>query len=77
MTEPGSYQLYCAEFCGTDYPRMRATVPVVPPDECRERLAAIDDGAAAPSEPRDTTADQSAQPAGRARTRSRKLTLFQ
>lgn len=37
-TEPGSYQLYCAEFCGSGHSRMLANMTVMPQDEYQQWL---------------------------------------
>ena len=37
-TETGSYQLYCAEYCGSGHSKMLGTVEVVPQDEYEEWL---------------------------------------
>ncbi|MBT8486959.1 MAG: cytochrome c oxidase subunit II [Phycisphaerales bacterium] len=37
--EPGLYQLFCAEYCGTQHSQMGATVAVYPPDEFDEIIA--------------------------------------
>jgi cytochrome c oxidase subunit 2 len=37
-TETGSYQLYCAEYCGSGHSQMLATVEVMPQDEYEEWL---------------------------------------
>ena len=39
-TRPGRYQLFCAEFCGTDHSRMLGTVIVMSPTEYSDWLAA-------------------------------------
>lgn len=33
VSEPGSYRLFCAEYCGTEHSRMRGRVTVMPADE--------------------------------------------
>lgn len=38
VTETGSYQLYCAEFCGAGHSAMLANVTVIPPDEYQQWL---------------------------------------
>ena len=38
-TEPGSYQLYCAEYCGSGHSQMLGTVQVMPQDEYDAWLA--------------------------------------
>ncbi|WP_424019250.1 cytochrome c oxidase subunit II [Halorientalis pallida] len=37
-TRPGSYRLYCAEYCGSGHARMTGRVVVVPPDDYRDWL---------------------------------------
>ena len=39
ITEEGTYQLYCAEYCGTGHSKMLATVEVVDDEEYEEWLA--------------------------------------
>lgn len=36
--KPGSYQLYCTEYCGKDHSKMLATVHVLPEDEFQETM---------------------------------------
>ncbi|WP_254274048.1 cytochrome c oxidase subunit II [Haloarcula marina] len=38
-TEPGTYQLYCAEYCGSGHSRMLGEVVVMPPDEYDQWIA--------------------------------------
>ena len=38
-TKPGSYHLFCAEYCGTEHARMGGRVIVMPPDEYQTWLA--------------------------------------
>jgi cytochrome c oxidase subunit 2 len=38
-TKPGSYQLFCAEFCGTDHSRMGGSIIVMTPDAYGRWLA--------------------------------------
>jgi cytochrome c oxidase subunit 2 len=38
-TEPGTYDLYCAEFCGTDHSRMMGTIVVMNPADYSKWLA--------------------------------------
>ena len=38
-TEPGTYQLYCAEFCGAGHSSMLANVTVMPQDEYQQWLS--------------------------------------
>ncbi len=38
ITEPGTYQLYCAEFCGAGHSNMLANVTVLPPNEYQQWL---------------------------------------
>jgi len=40
-TKPGSYQLYCTEYCGKDHSKMLATVHVLPYDEFQTRLGKL------------------------------------
>ena len=37
-TEPGSYQLYCAEFCGSGHSRMLVNMTVMPQDDYQQWL---------------------------------------
>ncbi len=37
-TEPGTYKLFCAEYCGTEHAQMGGTVTVMEPSEYREWL---------------------------------------
>lgn len=46
VTKPGTYQAYCAEFCGAGHSRMRAKIVVLPPDQYRQWLAAHENGTA-------------------------------
>lgn len=39
VNEAGSYQLYCAEYCGSGHSSMLGTVEVVPADKYEDRLA--------------------------------------
>jgi cytochrome c oxidase subunit 2 len=39
ITEPGTYQLYCAEYCGAGHSAMLAEIRVLPPDEYEEWVA--------------------------------------
>ena len=36
--KPGSYQLYCTEYCGKDHSKMLATVHVLPEDEFQAKM---------------------------------------
>lgn len=38
VTKPGTYQLYCAEFCGSGHSRMYANVTVLPENEYQDWL---------------------------------------
>jgi cytochrome c oxidase subunit 2 len=38
-TKPGSYRLYCAEYCGTDHSRMRGRVVAMTPSDFAEWLS--------------------------------------
>ncbi|MBX0321530.1 cytochrome c oxidase subunit II [Halomicroarcula sp. F13] len=38
-TEPGTYQLYCAEYCGSGHSKMLGTVQVMPQDEYDQWVA--------------------------------------
>jgi cytochrome c oxidase subunit 2 len=38
ITQPGTYQLYCAEFCGSGHARMYGNITVLPKDEYRDWL---------------------------------------
>jgi cytochrome c oxidase subunit 2 len=38
ITEPGTYQLYCAEFCGSGHSRMLGNITVLPKDKYRDWL---------------------------------------
>ncbi|MCH2137909.1 MAG: cytochrome c oxidase subunit II [Phycisphaerales bacterium] len=40
-TEPGTYQLYCAEYCGKDHSLMLATVHVLPWDEYQTKMGKL------------------------------------
>jgi cytochrome c oxidase subunit 2 len=40
-TKPGSYQLYCAEYCGKDHSKMLATVHVLPEDEFQDTMGKL------------------------------------
>lgn len=39
ITEPGTYQLYCAEYCGAGHSQMLAEIEVLPPEEYDEWVA--------------------------------------
>ncbi len=39
--ETGSYQIFCAEYCGTDHARMTAIVNVLPEEEFQAKIADI------------------------------------
>lgn len=39
VTEPGTYSLYCAEFCGSGHSRMRGEIVVLSEEEYREWLS--------------------------------------
>jgi len=39
VTEPGTYQLYCAEYCGSGHSQMLGTVEVLPQDEYESWLS--------------------------------------
>jgi cytochrome c oxidase subunit 1 len=64
VTETGDYRLYCAEYCGEDHARMRATIRAVPPDEYRERMAAMNDEPSQ-SEPSGASTGEQAGPGDR------------
>lgn len=38
ITKPGTYQLYCAEFCGSGHSRMLGNITVLPKDKYRDWL---------------------------------------
>jgi cytochrome c oxidase subunit 2 len=38
VTQPGTYQLYCAEFCGSGHARMSGNITVIPKDDYRDWL---------------------------------------
>ncbi|MBM43391.1 MAG: cytochrome c oxidase subunit II [Phycisphaerae bacterium] len=40
-TKPGSYQLYCAEYCGRDHSTMLATVHVLPEEEFQATMGKL------------------------------------
>ena len=40
-TKPGSYQLYCAEYCGKDHSTMLATVHVLPEEEFQATMGKL------------------------------------
>jgi cytochrome c oxidase subunit 2 len=44
-TKPGTYSLFCAEFCGADHSRMRGRVVVMEPKGYQDWLAGQDVGA--------------------------------
>lgn len=56
-TEPGTYHLFCAEYCGTDHSKMRGTVTVMKPSAYEQWMAG--DGAA--EAPGQSLADQGEQ----------------
>ena len=39
--KPGSYQLYCTEYCGKDHSKMLATVHVLPEDEFQAKMGKL------------------------------------
>jgi len=43
VDEPVNYQLFCAEYCGTDHARMTATVRVVPSEDFPKEIQEIAD----------------------------------
>jgi len=49
-TKPGSYHLFCTEYCGTEHSRMIGRVVVLEPHEYADWLAGKGQGAAAPAE---------------------------
>ena len=40
-TKPGSYQLYCTEYCGKDHSKMLAVVHVLPEDEFQAQMGKL------------------------------------
>ena len=40
-TKPGSYQLYCTEYCGKDHSKMLATVHVLPEEEFQDTMGKL------------------------------------
>jgi len=64
-TEPGTYQLYCAEYCGSGHSQMLGTVQVMPQDEYEQWLSE-QRAAAAGSETNTTASNTTATPSGTA-----------
>src|SRR6056297_1291757 len=61
-TEPGTYQLYCAEYCGSGHSQMLGTVQVMPQDEYDQWLSEQQAAAESGGETNATAANATATP---------------
>jgi cytochrome c oxidase subunit II len=75
-TAPGSYDIYCAEYCGTSHSRMIGTVRVLTQPEYDSWLAREDEGEVADTDKADGAGEPSADPVRQGREIAQRRQCF-